>query len=163
MKRSEKAKALFMQGYNCTQSVLGAFCDTMGMDFDTTMKLASAFGGGIARMRHICGCCSAMFMVTGMVRGYTVHEAKVKSEHYAFVQSMAREFERRNGSLICRELLDSRSKFSKTIDNGSGPEANERTPEYYRSRPCLSIVEDAVDITCKMLQIEEEFPCKESV
>ncbi len=156
MKRTDKAKELFMKGYNCTQSVLGAFCDVMGMDFDTTMKLASSFGGGIARMRHVCGTCTAMFMVAGMVRGYTVHEAKVKSEYYAFVQGMAKDFEARNGSIICRELLDSRSKFSKTVDNGNSPDANERTAEYYRARPCLAIVEDAVKMTCEKLDIPME-------
>lgn len=156
MKRSEKAKELFLKGYNCSQAVLGAFCDVIGFEFDQAMRLASSFGGGVARMRHICGTCSAMFMIAGLMRGYTVHEAKAKSEHYAFIQSMAKEFEARNGSLICRELLDSRAKLSKTVDNGSGPEANERTTEYYRARPCLSIIEDAVMLTCKTLSIPNE-------
>ena len=153
MTRCEKAKELFLQGYNCSQAVLGAFCDVIGLDFDTTMRLASSFGGGVARMRHICGTCSAMFMIAGMVRGYSVHEAQAKSEHYAFIQGMAKDFEARNGSIICRELLTLRSKGSKTVDNGTSPEANERTVEYYRSRPCLAIVEDAVSATCRALNI----------
>ena len=156
MKRADKAKELFIKGYNCSQSVLGAFCDVIGMDFDMAMRIASPFGGGIARMRHICGACTAMFMITGIMKGYTVHEAQLKSEHYAFVQKTAREFEARNGSLICRELLDSRSKVSKVIDNGTAPQANERTPEYLRSRPCLAIVEEAVNLTCKTLDISDE-------
>jgi len=156
VKRTEKAKELFLKGYNCSQSVLGAFCDVIGLDFDTTMRLGSSFGGGVARMRHICGTCSAMFMIIGLVKGYTVHEASAKSEHYAFVQRVAREFESHNGSIICRELLDSRAKVSKNIDNGTDPVANERTAEYYRVRPCLSIVEDAVALTCKALDISLE-------
>lgn len=156
MKRTERARELFMQGYNCSQSVLGAFCDVLGFDFETTMKLASAFGGGVARMRHICGTCSAMFMVAGMVKGYSVYEAKVKSEHYAFIQKVAKEFEARNGSIICRELLDSRAKVSRVIDNGTSPDANERTAEYYRVRPCLQLVEDAVLLTCKSLSLSDE-------
>lgn len=156
MKRSEKAKDLFLKGYNCSQAVLGAFDDVLDMEFDKIMRLASSFGGGVARMRHICGTCSAMFMIAGLVRGYSVHEASAKSEHYAFIQAMAREFEKRNGSIICRELLDSRTKVSKSVDNGTGPNANERTAEYYRSRPCLAIIEDAVRLTCETLQIADE-------
>lgn len=157
MKRSERAKELFLQGYNCSQAVLGAFVDVIGMDFETAMKLASSFGGGVARMRHICGTCSAMFMVVGLLRGYCVHEARAKSEHYAFVQQMAKEFETHNGSIICRELLDLRAKSSKSVDNGTAPTANERTDEYYRTRPCLSIVEYAVLLTCQTLNISDDF------
>ncbi len=156
MTRSEWAKELFLKGYNCSQAVLGAFCDVMEMDFDTAMKLASSFGGGVARLRQICGTCSAMFMVVGMVRGYTVHEVSAKSEHYAFIQAMAKEFEDKNGSIVCRELLALRAKNSKNVDNGTNPQANIRTEEYYRSRPCLSLVEDAVLQTCRTLHIANE-------
>lgn len=150
------AKALFLKGYNCSQAVLGAFCDVIRMDFDTAMKLASSFGGGVARLRQICGTCTAMFMVTGLIRGYTEHEASAKSEHYAFIQAMAKEFEGRNGSIVCRELLALRAQNSKNVDNGTTPEANARTDEYYRSRPCLALVEDAVLQTCRTLGIANE-------
>ncbi len=156
MKRTQRARELFLKGYNCSQAVLGSFCDVIGFDFETTMKLASSFGGGVARMRNICGTCSAMFMVAGLVRGYTEHTAAAKSEHYAFIQGMAKEFSEKNGSIICRELLDSRSKASKTVDNGSSPQANERNEEYYRARPCLALIEDSVAETCRILNINEE-------
>jgi len=156
MTRCEISKELFLKGYNCSQAVLGAFCDVMGMNFDTVMKLASSFGGGVARLRQICGTCSAMFMVAGLVRGYTVHEASAKSEHYAFIQAMAKEFENKNGSIICRELLALRAKNSKTVDNGTNPQANVRTQEYYRTRPCLALVEDAVLQTCRTLNISND-------
>lgn len=155
MKRREKARELFLSGYNCSQSVLGAFCDVMGMDFSMCMRLASPFGGGVARMRHICGTVSASLMVIGITRGYEEHDARTKSEHYAFVQEFAKKFQERNGSIICRELLDLRCKAGK-IDNGSSPNANERSEEYYRVRPCLSIIEDAVDLLCGYLSIDDE-------
>ena len=157
MKRSEKAKELFLQGYNCSQAVLGAFCDVMQLDFESAMRLASSFGGGIARMREVCGACSAMFMVAGAVRGNSSPDVKAKSEHYAFVQSMASAFIESNGSIICRELLALRAKASSSVDNGNTPQANDRTCEYYRTRPCLGVVEDAVNITCRMLDIDENY------
>ena len=158
MTRQEKAKALFSEGYNCSQAVLGAFCDVLNIDFETAMKIASSFGGGVARMRHICGTCSAMFMVAGAVKGNAVASAKLKSEHYALIQEMAKGFAERNGSIICREILEIRSKKSEFVDNSDRSVANERTEEYYRTRPCLSIVEDAVVFSCEWLGISEMYP-----
>ena len=158
MTRREKAKALFLEGYNCSQAVLGAFCDVMEIDFETAMKLASSFGGGVARMRHICGTCSAMFMVAGVVKGNSVASAKLKSEHYALIQDMAKAFAERNGSIICREILTLRAEKSSLVDNGDHPLANDRTEEYYRTRPCLAVVEDAVVFACEWLGIDETCP-----
>ena len=159
MTRQEKAKALFLEGYNCSQAVLGAFCDIMQIDFDTAMKISSSFGGGVARMRHICGTCSAMFMVAGAMRGNCVPSTKLKSEHYAFIQEMAKGFAARNGSIICREILELRAQKSFSVDNSDHSSANERTEEYYRTRPCLSVVEDAVIFTCDWLGIDNNYPC----
>lgn len=158
MTRQEKAKTLFLEGYNCSQAVLGAFCDVMQIDFETAMRLSSSFGGGVARMRHICGTCSAMFMVAGVVRGNSVPSAELKSKHYALIQEMAKAFSERNGSIICREILALRAQKSSAVDNGDSPIANERSAEYYRTRPCLSVVEDAVLFTCQWLGIDENYP-----
>lgn len=158
MTRQERAKTLFLEGYNCSQAVLGAFCDVIEIDFETAMKLASSFGGGVARMRHICGTCSAMFMVAGVVRGNSVPSAQLKSEHYSFIQDMAKSFADRNGSIICREILALRAQKSSVVDNGDDPRANERTEAYYRTRPCLAVVEDAVGFTCEWLGIDETYP-----
>lgn len=158
MTRQEKAKALFLEGYNCSQAVIGAFCDVIKIDFETAMKIASSFGGGVARMRHICGTCSAMFAVAGAMRGNSEPSAKLKSEHYAFIQDMAKGFAARNGSIICREILELRAKKSSLIDNSDRSVANERTEEYYKTRPCLSVVEDAVVYTCLSLGIDENYP-----
>ena len=158
MTRQEKAKALFLEGYNCSQAVLGAFCDVLSLDFDMAMKLASSFGGGVARMRHICGTCSAMFMVAGALKGNSLPSAKLKSEHYALIQEMSKAFAERNGSIICHEILMLRAQKSVHVDNSNQPQANERTEEYYKTRPCLSVVEDAVQFTCSWLAIDELYP-----
>lgn len=158
MTRQEKAKKLFLEGYNCSQAVLGAFCDLLKIDFDTAMKLASSFGGGVARMRHICGTCSAIFMVAGVVRGNSVASTALKSEHYALIQSMAKEFAERNGSIICREILALRAQKSTQVDNTDSSRANERSEAYYRTRPCLLVVEDAVIFACDYLGIDPNYP-----
>ena len=163
MTRQEKAKALFLEGYNCSQAVLGAFCDVIKIDFDTAMKLASSFGGGVARMRHICGTCSAIFMVAGVVKGNSVPNTRLKSEHYALIQEMAKGFAERNGSIICREILELRARKSSQVDNSNQSVANERTEEYYRTRPCLLVVEDAVAFACEYLEIDENYPDKFSM
>ena len=158
MTRQEKAKALFLEGYNCSQAVLGAFCDVIQLDFDMAMKLASSFGGGVARMRHICGTCSAIFMVAGAVKGNSLPSAKLKSDHYALIQDMAKAFAERNGSIICREILELRAHKSAVVDNSDHPQANERTEAYYKTRPCLAVVEDAVQFACSLLDIDEKYP-----
>ena len=153
LQRSEYAKKLFLMGYNCSQSVLGAFHDVMEMSLDTALKLGSSFGGGIARMRQVCGTVSAIFMVAGLVRGYTANTVEAKSEHYAFIQAMAKSFIARHGSIVCKELLLLRAQAKDGVDNGTGPKANDRTAEYYQSRPCLSLVEDATAFACEYLNI----------
>lgn len=156
MTRSEKARDLFLKGYNCSQAVLGAFDDVLNMDFDTVMRLGSSFGGGVARLRQICGTCSAMFMIAGLTSGYTTSDASAKSAHYAFIQGMAKEFEAENGSIVCKELLSLRAKKSEAVDNGTAPNANVRTDDYYRTRPCLALVESAVAQVCRTLHIDNE-------
>ena len=85
--KSEKAKELFKQGYNCSQSVLAVFCEELGMDIDTAMKISSSFGGGMGRMREVCGTVSGMFMVAGLCRGYDdPHANTEKADHYARIQ-----------------------------------------------------------------------------
>ena len=102
----DRAKALFEEGYNCALSVVLAFSEEMVMDKDTVARLSSSFGGGLGRLREVCGCVSGMTIVCGALEGYTSPNAKeAKAEHYARVQSLAVAFKERNGSYICRELL----------------------------------------------------------
>lgn len=90
-KKSEKAKELFKSGYNCSQSVLGVFCEDFGLDFDTAMKISSSFGGGMGRMREVCGTVSGMFMVAGLAF-FSNGDNSAKAEQYKIVQELASRF-----------------------------------------------------------------------
>lgn len=137
---AEKAAELFSQGYNCAQSVFTAFCDITGLDTETAMMLSSSFGGGMGRMREVCGTCSGMFMVAGMLYGYTSNDDdKTKAEHYKRIQHLAEEFKAEHGTIICRELL-------KTLKVNSSPIPEPRTEKYYKVRPCIRFVKTAAEI-----------------
>lgn len=133
---SEKAKELFKQGYNCSQSVLGVFCEELGMDFETAIKISSSFGGGMGRMREVCGTVSGMFMAAGLA--FCTSENN-KAEQYKIVQELAKRFKEKNGSIICRELLQG-------IESSTSPIPSERNQNYYKKRPCIELVGDAVEI-----------------
>ena len=138
------AKQFFLDGYNCAQAVLLAFGDVTGLETETAAKLASSFGGGLGRMREVCGAVSGAAMVLGIARGYadpTDHEAK--KEHYRAVQEFAHRFKERNGSIICRELLGG--------VGAPGTEPEQRTAEYYKKRPCPELVARAAQILDEML------------
>ena len=142
----ERAIELFKQGYNCSQAVFAAFCEEVGIDFETALKISSSFGGGMGRLREVCGAVSGMFMVAGMKAGYTDPKDKLlKEQHYKLIQIMAEKFEENNGSIICRELLGLSTQRENYI-----PEA--RTKEYYKKRPCVELVGDAADIVHEFLK-----------
>lgn len=139
--RVEKARALFKQGFNCSQSVFAACADIYGVDDEAlALKLAASFGGGIGRMRMTCGAACGMFLLAGLENGSaTVGDAEGKKQNYTLVQDLAAKFEAENGSLICAELL------------GIAPKPQEPTPEarteaYYQKRPCVDMVANAVRI-----------------
>lgn len=137
--KAENAKALFMQGYNCTQAIAGAFCEYMNLDFTTAIKIASPFGGGMGRMREVCGAISGMYLVLGAKYGYTdIADKQAKIDVYTDVQQLANEFKLKYGSIICRELI------GLNIDRGPIP--SERTPEYHKSRKCADKVYDVAVI-----------------
>ena len=136
----EKAESLFLEGYNCAQSVFCAFCDDLGIDFETALKMSSSFGGGMGRLREVCGTVSAMFLIAGLKYGYTEpNNTTVKAEHYARIQELAEEFRAKHGTIICRELLG--------LDvQQQSPVPEERTAEYYQKRPCKNFVGDAAEL-----------------
>lgn len=137
---SAKARELFEKGYNCSQSVFAAFCDETGLDTKTAVKIASSFGGGMGRLREVCGAVTGMFMVLGMKYGYTdPFDKKAKTEHYKLIQALAKQFEKENGSIICRELLGIQVK-------NDIPVPDDRNENYYRKRPCAELVERAARI-----------------
>ena len=89
----QKAKKLFLEGYNCSQSVFLAFEDKYDMDHSMAMRLSSSFGGGMGRLREVCGAVSGMFMVAGLLYGYDEPKNfEAKSEHYARIQELAGEY-----------------------------------------------------------------------
>ena len=131
---AQKAMNLFKEGYNCSQSVFLAFKDLYGIDRHTALKLSSSFGGGMGRLREVCGSVSGMFLTAGILYGYdSPKDRSSKTEHYKRIQELARSFEELNGSIVCRELLGLDQKKESYV-----PE--ERTKDYYRKRPCEQIV-----------------------
>ncbi len=147
---SKYAKELFMQGYNCSQAVFAAFCEDLQLDFDLAVKLASSFGGGMGRLREVCGAVSGMFMVAGMKFGYAdPNDRTAKSEHYKLIQELAEQFKKDNGSIICRELLG--------INEGPDkPTPENRTPLYYKKRPCAELVGDAAKLIENVIKMKEQ-------
>lgn len=134
--RVEKAVALFHEGYNCAQSVVAAYADLYGIDTETALKMSASFGGGMGRMRQVCGAVSGMFMVNGLDNGQTdPSDKEAKQRNYAKVQELAAAFRSENGSILCGELLAGTCR--KVSDD---PQPSERTPEYYRKRPCAEYV-----------------------
>ena len=146
MTRREIAKENFMKGYNCSQALVLAFEDLVPIDRESLLKLASSFGGGMGRLREVCGSVSGMFMIAGLLYGYDGPETgQVKADHYARIQELARRFEETHGSIVCREMLGLSVKHDAPT-----PEA--RTNEYYKKRPCPDIVGDAAEILEKYIE-----------
>ena len=140
MTRREAATENFFKGYNCAQSIVLAFEDILPVDKAQLSMLASSFGGGMGRLREVCGSVSGMFMAAGLVYGYEGPETgPVKAEHYARIQELAGRFEAMHCSIVCRELLGLSVRHDASV-----PEA--RTKEYYRKRPCAELIGDAADI-----------------
>ena len=132
MERQFQAAQYFLDGYNCAQAVFAAFSDMTGLTPECSARMASAFGGGMGRMREVCGAVSGMLMVTGILYGYDPTAGDdVKQAHYALVQKLAGQFREEVGSIICRELLE---------NPPSDPNPTPRTKEFYEKRPCARVV-----------------------
>ncbi len=138
--RKERATELFMEGYNCAQSVFLAFEDLHGMERSAAAALSSSFGAGMGRLREVCGTVSGMFLAAGVLYGYDSPVApQEKAEHYARIQELAAEFEKRNKTIVCRKLLGLDVKREAPV-----PEA--RTKDYYKKRPCPALAGCAAEI-----------------
>ena len=136
MNHAEKARALFLSGCSCSQAVVGAFAGELGLDPDTTLRLASSFGGGMGGMRETCGAVTGMLMVAGMKWGYSeTGNQALKTAHYARVRSLVEQFRAEHTTIVCRDLLAHLGTLKQ--------DPAERTPEYYRVRPCVRFVETA--------------------
>ena len=145
--RIEKAISLFKEGFNCSQSVVAAYADLYGYTQEQALKMSASFGGGIGRMRQTCGAACGLFLLAGLESGCTEgKDREGKEANYKMVQEFAEEFKKRNGSLICAELLG----LAKSAPTPATPEA--RTAEYYKKRPCVKMVEEAARIFAEYLE-----------
>lgn len=139
MNRGEIAKEYFLKGYNCSQAVVLSFKDKLNLDESTLLKISSPFGGGMGRLREVCGTVSGMFMVLGLLYGYDEADQDAKKKLYERVQELAKQFELDNGSIVCRELLGLSEKHSIAT-----PDA--RTSQYYKKRPCPELIYYAANL-----------------
>ena len=144
---AQLARSLFLQGYNCSQAVFCAFCDVTGLETDAAARMGSSFGGGLGRLREVCGTVSGAALVLGVARGYAdPKDYAAKKAHYALVQEFAHRFREANGSIVCRELL-------KGTGATEGGDPEKRTEEYYRKRPCPNLAYCAAEILDGMLEL----------
>ena len=141
MSRAERAKEYFLQGYACSQAVVLAFSDVIGLEEDSISKIMLPFGGGVGRLRLTCGAVSGMAAVIGMVYADAENTPENKKRVYAITQEVCGQFQKEMGSLICADLL---SGMNLKVEVGGQAEA--RTEEYYRKRSCGDIVAMAVQI-----------------
>ena len=146
--RIQRAVELFMQGYGCCQSVVAAFADLYGLDNEMALRIAAGFGGGVGRMRLMCGTCSALVILAGLEKGQTQGDDREgKSACYQLTRQLLDTFKQRNGSIICAELLQMQGVKVET--NTAQPD--ERNAEYYRIRPCARKVESAARVFAEYL------------
>lgn len=140
-KREDRAEELFRMGYNCAQSVAGAWADYYGLDFNLAVKISASFGAGIGRMRETCGAACGMFLLAGLETGCTdSSDREGKSANYKTVQYLAGRFKEENGYLRCADMLAA-MKDAKAVKPGY--QAEERSEEYYKKRPCIKTVRSA--------------------
>ncbi len=146
LSKEEKARQLFLAGYNCAQAVFLAFSKELELDEQTALKLSAGFGGGMGRLREVCGAVSGMFMVLGLkYASADPTDQKAKAQLYARIQQLAKRFKEENGSIICRELL--------ALPPGpQDPTPQARTQAYYQVRPCPEKVASAAALLEKYLQ-----------
>ena len=146
-KRMRRAEELFMQGFNCSQSVVAAFADVYGYTEEQMLRVSAGFGAGIGRLRLSCGAFNAMALLAGLENGsVTPGDREGKSANYKTVQQLAARFQEEHGSLICAELL----KLKR--DAPLSYEASERTAEYYQERPCVKQIISAARIYAEYLE-----------
>ncbi|MDF2906231.1 MAG: GCAxxG family protein [Herbinix sp.] len=146
MNRIEVAEKLFQEGYNCSQAVFSAYSDLYNIDLEVALKLSAGFGGGVGRLREVCGAVSGMTMIAGLETGTDQKmDVEGKKYNYEVVQKLAGEFKNISGSIICKELLN----LGTTLTTDPTPQ--KRDKEYYTKRPCIQLVRDAAEIIEKVL------------
>ena len=145
----DRAFSLFYEGYNCAQAVFCAFSEDTGISMSSSARIASSFGGGMGRLREVCGAVSGAFLVLGTLIGYAdPAEPALKAAHYKVVQDFARRFREANSSIVCRELL-------KGVETAPGLVPEARTPEFYRKRPCPELIRQAAVLAAQLIEETE--------
>lgn len=142
--RAERAECLFKAGYNCAQAVFVACLDEQDLDQESAVKIAASFGGGMGRLREVCGALTGLFMAVGLKEGYTdMNDREAKTAHYQLIQNLGLQFKGEYGSLLCRDLLILDEKVSD-------PQPEVRTESYYAKRPCAEYVKYAASLFDQM-------------
>lgn len=154
--RVQRAVEYFMKGYGCGQSVVAAFADLYGMDEATALKIGNGFGGGVGKMRMMCGAVSGLVILAGLESGLSDDIRGDKTECYKLVQNLLESFRVANGSVICAELLGLTGKSATGEHMQHGLKTGDFTPsernaEYYKARPCVAKVESAARIFAEYL------------
>ena len=143
--RALRAKEYFNNGYNCAQSVALAYADITPLNEEMVAKITASFGGGMGRLREVCGAVSGMAFVASFISPCpTADNAEAKKQNYALVQEFAKQFRQKNGYIVCRQLLG----IDRPKDE---PTPSPRTDEYYKKRPCAEYVYDAAKIVGEYL------------
>lgn len=146
--REARARKYFTAGYNCAQAVVMAFSDIMSLDEVSAARIAAPFGGGMGRMREVCGAVSGMTMVAGAISPATDPKNMVeRKNNYALVQHFAAMFREQNGDIVCRRLLS----LEPREENAETAMPSQRTAEYYKKRPCVEYVATAARIVATYL------------
>ena len=144
--RVERARNFFTAGYNCAQAVAMAFDDVMEMDVTTVARIAAPFGGGMGRMREVCGAVSGMTLVAGSIcPSVDPKNMEERKANYALVQNFAAQFRAENGDIVCQRLLG----LEPAVESAESAMPSERTAEYYRKRPCVEYVATAARIVAE--------------
>ena len=143
--REKQAARNFASGCNCAQSVLLTYADVLGLTQEQAALVSVGHGGGMGRLRLHCGAFSAAVMLAGALEGAEGAKKEHRPQTYARVQEIHRRFVERNGTISCAELLGR----AKVPEN---PTPEERTPEYYRRRPCEGVIRSACRIIDEMLE-----------
>ena len=138
--RVAQAKEYFNSGYNCCQAVVLTYADIIALEPTLAATISASFGGGMGRLREVCGAVSGMTMVAGFLSPCpTADDPAAKKANYTLVQHFAERFREQNGAIVCRTLLG--------LDHPKDePTPSARTAEYYKKRPCAELVGDAARI-----------------
>ena len=149
--RVERACGYFKEGYNCAQAVVMAYNDVMGMTIEEIARLTAPFGGGMGRMREVCGTVCGMTMLAGAIQPSSdPKKLEERKDNYALVQHFAEQFRRENGDIVCRRLLG----LEPAVERNETAMPSERTPEYYKKRPCSEYVGCAARIVGEYLTLK---------